>query len=61
MGEAAGLENDGAQLGNAAAAPVVEMNKRKARAGHGILQEREAISVAEPAVGHRVRPQRIPR
>jgi hypothetical protein len=29
IGEVAGLENDRAQLGNAAAAPVVEMNKRK--------------------------------
>jgi hypothetical protein len=33
MGETAGLQNDGAQLGYAAAAPVVEMNKRKAGAG----------------------------
>jgi hypothetical protein len=41
MGEAAGLQNDGAQLGDAAAAPVVEMHKRKSGPGHRILQERD--------------------
>ena len=39
--EAAGLEDDGAQLGGAAATRVVEMHERKAGAGHRILQERD--------------------
>jgi predicted nucleic acid-binding protein len=39
MGETAGLENYGAQLGDAAATSVVEMHKRKARPRHRILQE----------------------
>ena len=39
MGEMAGLEDYGAQLGDAAATSVVEMHKRKARPRHRILQE----------------------
>jgi predicted nucleic acid-binding protein len=39
MGETAGLENYGAQLGDAAATSVVEMHKRKAKPRHRILQE----------------------
>ena len=39
MGETAGLEDYGAQLGDAAATRVVEMHKRKARTRHRILQE----------------------
>src|SRR5262249_38343715 len=38
--EAAGLEDDGAQLDDAAATTVVEVHKRKAGLGHRILQER---------------------
>lgn len=40
-GEVAGLEDDGAQLGDAAATTVVEVHERKAGPGHGILQERD--------------------
>ena len=40
VGETTGLEDDGAQLGDAAATGVVEVNKRKAGPGHRILQER---------------------
>ena len=39
VGEAAGLEDDGAQLGEAAATTVVEVHKREAGTGHRILQE----------------------
>jgi hypothetical protein len=41
VGETAGLENDGAQLGDAAATPVIKVHKRKARPWHRILQERD--------------------
>src|SRR5271169_4402903 len=41
MGETAGLEDDGAQLGDAAATSVVEVHKRKAGPGHRILQEHD--------------------
>jgi hypothetical protein len=41
VGEAAGLEGEGAQLGDAAATTVVEVHKRKAGTGHRILQERD--------------------
>jgi hypothetical protein len=41
MGERAGLEDDGAQLGGAAATSVVEVHKRKAGPGHRILQGRD--------------------
>jgi hypothetical protein len=53
IGKAAGLEDDGAQLGDAVATSVVEVHKRKARPGHRILQEhdrrrpREAILTAQ--------------
>jgi hypothetical protein len=40
-GEAAGLDDYGAQLGDAAATSVVEVHKRKARPGHRILQKRD--------------------
>jgi hypothetical protein len=40
-GETAGLDDYGAQLGDAAATSVVEVHKRKARPGHRILQERD--------------------
>jgi hypothetical protein len=40
-GETAGLEDCGAQLGDAAAASVIEMHQRKAGPGHRILQERD--------------------
>jgi len=40
FGEAAGLEDYGAQLGDAAATGVVEVHERKAGPGHRILQER---------------------
>jgi hypothetical protein len=40
-GEMAGLEDYGAQLGDAAATSVVEVHKRKAGPGHRILQERD--------------------
>ena len=39
MGEMAGLDDKGAQLGNTAAASVIEVDKRKAGPGHRILQE----------------------
>ena len=39
VGETAGFEDYGAQLGNSAATGVVEVNERKARPGHCILQE----------------------
>ena len=41
MGEAAGFEDNGAQLGGAAATLVVEVDKRKAGPGHRILQQRD--------------------
>jgi len=41
VGETAGLENDGAELGDAAATRVVEVDKRKAGPGHRVLQERD--------------------
>ena len=41
VGQSAGLEDDGAQLGDAAATGVVEVHKRKAGPGHRILQERD--------------------
>src|ERR1700719_419059 len=41
LSKAAGLEDYGAQLGDAAATRVVEVHKRKAGPGHGILQERD--------------------
>jgi hypothetical protein len=41
IGQTAGLEDDGAQLGDAPATTVVEMDKRKAGAGHRILQEHD--------------------
>jgi hypothetical protein len=41
MGETAGLEDYGAQFGDAAAASVVEVHKWKAGAGHRILQQRD--------------------
>ena len=41
IGKAAGLEDDGAQLGKAAATRVVEVHQRKAGPGHRILQERD--------------------
>jgi hypothetical protein len=37
----AGREDYGAQLGEAAATTVVEVHKRKAGPGHGMLQERD--------------------
>ena len=41
IGETAGLADYGAQLGDVAATPVVEVHKRKTGPGHGILQERD--------------------
>ena len=41
VGETAGFEDYGAQLGDAAATRVVEVHKRKAGPGHRILQERD--------------------
>src|ERR1700758_3160323 len=41
VSETAGLENNGAQLADAAATGVVEVHKREARPGHRILQERD--------------------
>jgi hypothetical protein len=41
LSKAAGLEDYGAQLGDAAATSVVEVHKRKAGPGHRILQERD--------------------
>ena len=41
VGEAAGLQDDGAELSDAAATRVVEVHKRKAGPGHRILQERD--------------------
>src|SRR6516164_7552257 len=41
MSKTAGLEDYRAQFGDAAAANVVEVDKRKARAGHRILRERD--------------------
>ena len=41
VGETTGFEDYGAQLGDAAAARVVEAHKRKAGPGHRILQERD--------------------
>jgi hypothetical protein len=41
IGKAAGREDYGAQLGDAAATGVVEVHKRKAGPGHRILQERD--------------------
>jgi hypothetical protein len=40
-GKVAGLDDYGAQLGDAAATSVVEVHKRKAGPGHRILQERD--------------------
>jgi hypothetical protein len=39
--ETTGLEDYGAQLGDAAATSIVEVNKRKTGPGHRILQKRE--------------------
>ena len=39
--ETARLDDDGVQLGEAAAAMIVEMHERKPGAGHRILQERD--------------------
>jgi hypothetical protein len=44
MGEAAGLEDHGPQLGDAAATGIVEMHKRKAGPRHRILQKRDRRS-----------------
>ena len=41
MSKTAGFQGYGAQLGDAAATRVVEVDKRKAGAGHRILQERD--------------------
>jgi hypothetical protein len=41
VGEAAGCEDYGAQLGDAAATGIVEVHKRKAGPGHRILQQRD--------------------
>jgi hypothetical protein len=41
VGETAGLEDYGAQLGCAAATSVVELHKREAGPRHRILQERD--------------------
>jgi len=41
VGETAGLEDYGAQLGDATTINVVEVEKRKAWPGHRILQERD--------------------
>src|SRR5437588_10797418 len=41
ISKTAGLEDYGAQLGDAAATTVVQVHKRKAGPGHGILQERD--------------------
>jgi hypothetical protein len=41
MGETTGLEDYGAQLGDAAATTVVEVHKRKSGSGHCVLQERD--------------------
>src|SRR6516164_9906435 len=41
MGKTAGLEDYGAQFRYAAAARVVEVDKRKAGPGHRILQQRD--------------------
>jgi hypothetical protein len=41
ISKTAGREDYGAQLGDAAATTVVEVHKRKAGPGHGILQERD--------------------
>jgi hypothetical protein len=40
MGKTAGLEDYGAQLGDAAATSVVEVHNRKAGPGHRVLQKR---------------------
>src|SRR3954447_8965913 len=47
-GEAAGLEDDGAQLGGAAATGVVEVRKRKAGPRHRILQEGDRRRSRQP-------------
>lgn len=41
IGKTAGLEDDGAQFGDAAATCIVEVHKRKPRPGHRILKERD--------------------
>ena len=41
VGETTGLEDYGAQLGDAVATRVVKMHKREAGSGHRILQERD--------------------
>ena len=41
ISKTAGREDYGAQLGDVAATTVVEVHKRKAGPGHGILQERD--------------------
>jgi len=41
VGETAGLEDYGAQLGDAAATRVIKLHKRKTGPGHRILQERD--------------------
>ena len=41
ISKTAGRQDYGAQLGDAAATTVVEVHKRKAGPGHGILQERD--------------------
>jgi hypothetical protein len=41
LGETAGLKDDGAQFGDAAATGVVEVYERKPGPGHRILQERD--------------------
>jgi hypothetical protein len=47
MGETVGLEDDGAQLGDGAAAPVVEVHEWKAGAGHGVFEESDRRSDRE--------------
>ena len=47
VGETAGLEDDGAQGGDAPATGVVEVHKRKAGAGHRILPWRDPLGSVE--------------
>jgi hypothetical protein len=41
VGQAPGLQDDGAKFGNAAATRVIKVHKRKAGPGHRMLQERD--------------------
>jgi hypothetical protein len=44
VNETAGAEDDGAEFGDAAATPVVEIHKRQTGPGHRIFQERNRRS-----------------